>query len=80
MTNNNNVPGQADAEAQAKVHFFIISSTRLVGAILVMLAILVLIGTLDWPEWVGYILLGIGLVDSFVIPQILVRRWSSRER
>lgn len=80
MTHSNGGPSQADAEAQAKAHFFIISSTRLVGAILVMLAILVLIGTLDWPEWVGYILLGIGLVDSFVIPQILVRRWSSRER
>lgn len=78
MTNQQT--NQQQAEATAKTRFFIISGTRLIGAVLVMLAIMVLIGTLDWPHYVGYILLGIGLVDSFVIPQVLSRRWSTRER
>ncbi|MGB7373777.1 hypothetical protein [Pontixanthobacter sp.] len=72
--------GGQQAEAAARMRFFIISGTRLIGAVLVMLAIMVLIGTLDWPDYAGYILLGIGLVDSFVIPQILIRRWSTRGR
>ncbi len=32
------------------------------------------------PDWAGYLLIGLGLVETFVTPQVLARMWSSNER
>ena len=62
-------------KALAKTRFFIIGGTRLLGAILLVLGILTVNRTIDWPEIVGYTLMLIGFAGTFVIPQLLVRRW-----
>ncbi len=67
---------QANEDA-AKKRFFVISITRLSGAILVMLGLLVVNGNIDWPTMVGYALVAIGLVEMFLLPLMLARRWRS---
>jgi hypothetical protein len=32
------------------------------------------------PDLVGYILIGMGVVDFFVVPQVLARRWRTPPR
>ncbi len=64
-------------ESTARTRFFVISLTRLIGGILVMLGMMVLLGYLAWPQIVGYALLLVGLIDTFVIPQVLIRKWRS---
>jgi len=64
-------------EDAAKKRFFLISMTRLSGAILVMLGILVVNQNIDWPTMVGYVLIVVGLVDMFYLPLVLARRWRS---
>jgi hypothetical protein len=34
-------------------------------------------GGTEQPQWVGYLLLGLGLLDMFLVPQILARKWRS---
>ena len=60
--------------------FFVIQMLRLTGAIMVVVAILILTDTLDVPDIVGYVLLAFGLADFFVVPTLLSRRWSTRAK
>ena len=30
------------------------------------------------PDLVGYVVLGVGVVDFFVVPQVLAKRWRSK--
>lgn len=62
-------------DAVARTRYFIISLTRVFGAAILVLGILIINGTVKWPEIAGYVLIVIGLVDTFLIPQMLVRRW-----
>ena len=66
-----------EADDIAKSRFFIIGSVRLLGAILVVFGLLAVNGTLDWPAPIGYALLAIGLLDFFIFPLMLARRWRS---
>lgn len=59
----------------AKARFFTISVLRLVGVACVIIGILVNQGRIEWPQWLGWVLMGIGLVDVFVLPLVLARRW-----
>jgi hypothetical protein len=67
----------AQDEALARNRFFIIGMTRLMGAILLALGILVVLGKIAWPQVVGYALLIIGLADTLVLPRLLTKRWRS---
>lgn len=59
----------------AQARFFVISITRLIGVACVILGILVNQGRIDWPQWLGWLLLANGLFDIFVLPLVLARRW-----
>lgn len=59
----------------AQARFFAISITRLIGVACVILGILVNQGRIDWPQWLGWLLLANGLFDIFVLPLVLARRW-----
>jgi len=48
---------------------------RLSGVALVVIGLLVLNGRIDWPEVVGWVFVPVGLIDVFVMPQVLARRW-----
>lgn len=59
--------------------FAAIQITRLMGVAFVVVGMLfathrVLPGL---PAWVGYLLIANGLIDVFVIPPILIRKWRS---
>ena len=65
----------------AVVRFAVIQAIRASGAMLVMGGFAVLshhFATLTVvPDLVGYVLLGVGVVDFFVAPQVLAKRWRS---
>ena len=61
--------------------FAVIQAMRASGAMLVMGGFAVLshhfAGLAGVPDVVGYVLLGVGVVDFFVVPQVLAKRWRS---
>ncbi|MEJ2409478.1 MAG: hypothetical protein P8Y48_09080 [Novosphingobium sp.] len=61
----------------AAARFAAIQITRLIGVACVTLGIMIATDRLlpDLPNWAGYILIANGLVDVFVIPPILIRKW-----
>lgn len=63
----------------AKSRFFALNLTRLMGVAFVIFGMLVATGRVlaDLPDWVGYLLIANGLVDVFVLPAFLARRWRS---
>lgn len=61
----------------ARTRWFILSLSRLAGVALVITGLLVTQGAIAWPIEVGYALVLIGIVDVFVVPQVLARRWRS---
>lgn len=67
----------------ARGRFFTIQAVRLAGVACVVIGMLIVSGRLvlpDWlPVWLGYLLIANGLVDVFVIPTRLVRKWRTPE-
>ena len=61
----------------ARTRWFILSLSRFLGVALVITGLLVTQGAISWPVEVGYALILIGIVDVFVVPQVLARRWRS---
>lgn len=61
----------------ARNRFVTIQAVRWFGVAQVLLAIALLSGRVGWPQWIGYVLVVNGLVDVFVIPAVLARRWRS---
>ncbi|WP_067732874.1 hypothetical protein [Novosphingobium naphthalenivorans] len=61
----------------AAARFAAIQLTRLTGVACVVLGIVIATDRIlpGLPDWVGYILIANGLVDVFVIPPILIRKW-----
>ncbi|MCT2559009.1 hypothetical protein N0B51_08450 [Tsuneonella sp. YG55] len=55
--------------------FLVLNVVRLSGAALVLVALLVLNGAIGLPAVVGWVFLGVGLLDVFVVPQLLARKW-----
>jgi arginine exporter protein ArgO len=68
-------PTQNDAVARNRL--LIIMLARLSGVVMFALGVLVIKGTIEMPEMVGYALVAVGIVEVLVIPQILVKRWRS---
>lgn len=61
--------------AQERNRFFVLNAIRLSGVALVLIGILVLNRAIELPEVVGWVLLAVGLIDVFVMPQVLARKW-----
>ena len=65
----------------AVARFAVIQAVRASGAALVMGGFAVLshnfAALAGVPDLVGYALLGVGVVDFFVVPQVLAKRWRS---
>lgn len=60
----------------AFARFATINAVRLIGAACVVAGMLICAGRLgDLPVWSGYILIGNGLIDVFVLPLFLARKW-----
>jgi len=59
----------------ARVRFFAMQAMRLGGLMMVIAALLGLNGVLPIPPVAAWPLLIVGLIEIFVIPQILARHW-----
>jgi len=66
----------------AAARFAVLQLVRLSGAVLVFVGVLIASGNVAWlqglPAAVGYVLIGAGLIDFFVAPMLLARRWKSK--
>lgn len=69
-----------DAEARAKSRFMLISAMRVAGVVMILAAIAVFNDALSLPDWAGYVLLVLGVFETFVTPTLLSRMWSTNER
>ncbi len=64
-------------DALARRRYFIIAGTRLMGAVLLILAVATLQGLTGWSRELGFALMAFGVIDLIVLPQFLVRKWRS---
>jgi ABC-type multidrug transport system permease subunit len=57
--------------------FAVINMTRISGVGCVILGLLMANGRMfpDWPTWIAYVLIANGLVDVFVLPVLMARKW-----
>lgn len=60
---------------QARDRWAIISIVRLAGVALVLAGALVVRQIIEWPKEAGYVLIVAGLVDVYLVPQLLARKW-----
>lgn len=63
----------------ARNRFFIMNAVRFAGVAQVIIGMAVAAGRLGLPEWAGWVLIASGMLEAFVIPQVLARRWRSPE-
>ncbi|PEQ13936.1 hypothetical protein B2G71_06450 [Novosphingobium sp. PC22D] len=61
----------------ARDRFFAIQAVRIAGVVQVVIGMLIAAESIALPAWAGYVLLANGLIDTFVIPLLLARRWRS---
>lgn len=69
-----------DAEARAKGRFMLINAMRVAGVVMILAAIAVFNGALPLPDWAGYVLLVLGMIETFFTPTMLARFWSTNEK
>ncbi|MEO6040316.1 MAG: hypothetical protein ABIP41_00255 [Croceibacterium sp.] len=62
-------------EDQARGRFMMIQMVRITGVAMVLVGMLILRGRIHADHIAGYVLLAAGLVDVFLVPFVLARRW-----
>ena len=67
-------------EEQARNRWAVIQVVRAGGVVMAILGLLTIEGIVPLPEVAGYVLLALGLVEVFLMPTLLARKWSSRNR
>ncbi len=69
-----------EKEKQAKTLHFMVSIIRLLGVAILMLGIVIALGRLAGiPAAVGYVLVVLGLAQTWVIPFVMVRSFVKRQ-
>lgn len=68
------------AEDRAKSRFLVISAMRIAGVAMILLGIAILQGVVTLPEWTAYLLIVLGMVETFLMPQLLARLWRTGDR
>jgi hypothetical protein len=64
----------------ARTRFFLLSLTRLGGAVLLMLGLVVASGRFEAvPRGVGIVMVMLGAFGFALLPRLLARRWRSRQ-
>ena len=61
----------------ARGRWLAINATRIAGVAMVVVGILGVQDVFEYPDALGYVLIGVGLLDIFVIPQVMARKWRS---
>jgi hypothetical protein len=65
------------SEEVARARFFTIGAVRIGGVVMVLIGLLGLRGYFEYPEIAAYILIVVGLLDVFLVPLLLARKWRS---
>jgi hypothetical protein len=65
----------SDDPAQAR--FLVIQLVRTVGVAMILAGIAVTQGAIDWPQPVGFVLMGLGFFETFIAPRLLAKKWKS---
>lgn len=69
-----------EADTRARNRFIVLNVVRLTGVAMVLVAIWLSRQGDETMRLFGYILAVVGVVDTFVIPLLLARAWSSKRR
>lgn len=69
-----------EAEALARKRFMVLQAIRLSGALLALLGAIIISGRLIDIPAVGYVLLVVGALELFLVPNIVSRQWRSKDR
>lgn len=67
------------ADARARNRFMAINAVRFGGVLMILAGIAVINGALDLPEVVAWVLVVLGMAETFLFPTLLARMWSSNE-
>ena len=67
----------ADDDDRARNRWVAIQAMRMVGMAMAVVGLLIQGGVIRLPHLAGYVLLAIGLLDVFVVPTLLARKWRS---
>ena len=59
----------------ARGRWLAINVVRIAGVAMVLIGILGLRGVFEYPDVAGWILVVVGVIDIFVVPQIMARKW-----
>ncbi len=68
------------AEARARGRFMLINAMRIAGVVMILAGIAVFNGALPLPDWAGYVLLVLGMIETFLTPTLLARLWSTNDK
>ena len=75
-------PAPDSAADSAGARFAVLQMVRFSGALLALAGVLVISGKVSWlqglPQALGYLLVGAGLIDFYVAPMLLARRWKTK--
>jgi hypothetical protein len=67
-------------DSRARNRFLVINLMRAAGVAMILFGIAIVQRLVTLPAIAGYVLIGLGLVETFVTPQVLARMWSSNRR
>lgn len=65
------------SDQTARSRWLALNLMRLGGLAIVLVALMIITERLPVPPIAGYLLFVLGMVEMFVVPQILARRWRS---
>lgn len=73
----NGPPANPPSDALARNRWLVINLQRVIGVGMILFGILVVRGIVDLPQVAAYVFIAVGLIDVFLVPTILARRWRS---
>lgn len=65
------------SEDVARGRWMAINLVRIAGAAMVVVGLMMIQAVIPAPDWAGYVVLGAGLIDIFLAPLLLARKWRS---
>ncbi len=72
-----NDPGQGPSHDPAKAKWIAIQAVRWSGFAIFLVGLLIYADKIELPEIVGYVLIGVGLLDALFMPGVLARMWKT---
>ena len=81
MTAENPPPPRPPVDdTKARNRFVAISVMRLLGVVMILFGILVVQGVVVLPVWTAWVVIALGMMQTFVTPTLLARMWSTNPR